>query len=348
MSRADAVNTLNLTAADYKGNPTTLCQGCGHNAVARQIAAIAYELSIKPSSIIKLSGIGCSSKSPAYFLGRSHGFNALHGRMPSIGTGALVANRELSAIGVSGDGDTANIGFSQFKHSARRNLRMVYLVENNGVYGLTKGQFSATADYGQMLKYAGINDLPPTDLCAEAILSGAGFVARSFSGDPKQLRELLKAALSHRGIAVIDIISPCVTFNNRDEATKSYGWGKEHEEPLHGVSWLEPGFVPPAEQIEIGATQAGEVRNVRLHDGSTIQLRRVEEDYDPSDKVGALQRLQEATDNGEFITGLIYYEGDRPSLVERLNLSETPLVALPDEKLRPSREALDEVMSKFG
>ena len=219
--RRQRVNLIGLEKTDYNGRPTTLCQDCGHNSISSQIISVAYELSINPAEIIKLSGIGCSSKSPAYFLGQSHGFNSLHGRMPSIGTGALMANHTLHAIGVSGDGDTASIGMGQFKHLMRRNVRMVYIVENNGVYGLTKGQFSATADEGQKLKYAGLNELPPIDICMEAILAGCGFVARSFSGDAKQVRELLKAAFSHRGTAVLDIISPCVAFNNHDTSTKS-------------------------------------------------------------------------------------------------------------------------------
>jgi 2-oxoglutarate ferredoxin oxidoreductase subunit beta len=281
---------------------------------------VAYELSLKPHEIVKLSGIGCSSKSPAYFLGMSHGFNALHGRMPSIGTGALMANHTLIAIGVSGDGDSASIGMGQFKHLMRRNVRLVYIVENNGVYGLTKGQFSATADEGQELKYAGHNELPPIDICMEAIVAGCGFVARSFSGDAKQVRELLKAAMSHRGTAVLDIISPCVAFNNHDTSTKSYGYGKDHEEPLHDFGW-----VPPAEEIEIEDYEAGEMRIVEMHDGSHIQLRKLEEDYDPTDKMGALNRLLWAEEKREFITGLIYYDSERPSLAEAAKLTKTPL-----------------------
>ena len=227
--RGARVNAIGLAQADYKGLPSTLCQGCGHNSIANQIVQVAYELNVRPHEMLKLSGIGCSSKSPAYFLGQSFGFNTLHGRMPSLATGALIANHAMRAIAVSGDGDTASIGLGQFKHLLRRNVRMVYVVENNGVYGLTKGQFSATADEGQELKYAGTNDFPPIDICMEAILAGCGFVARSFSGDAAQVRELMKAALSHRGTAVLDIISPCVAFNNDDSSTKSYSYGKEHE-----------------------------------------------------------------------------------------------------------------------
>ncbi len=340
--RQARVNLIGLSKADYNGNPSTLCQGCGHNSIANQIISVAYELSIQPHEMIKLSGIGCSSKSPAYFLGRSHGFNSLHGRMPSIATGALMANHSLNAIGVSGDGDTASIGMGQFKHLMRRNVRMVYIVENNGVYGLTKGQFSATADEGQELKYAGSNDLPPIDICMEAVMAGCGFVARSFSGDAKQVRELLKAALSHRGTAVLDIISPCVAFNNHDSSTKSYGYGKEHEEQLHAIGW-----VPPQEEIVIDEYAPGEMKVVELHDGSHLQLRKLDEDYDPKDKMGALHRLMWAQEKQEFITGLIYYDGERENLAEASDLPEMPLAHLSEEKLRPSADSLDEIMASL-
>ena len=341
-NRRIRVNDIGLSKADYNGRPTTLCKGCGHNSISSQIIQVAYELSIKPHEIIKLSGIGCSSKSPAYFLGRTHGFNALHGRMPSIGTGALMANHTLRAIGVSGDGDTASIGMGQFKHLMRRNVRMVYIVENNGVYGLTKGQFSATADEGQELKYAGLNELPPIDICMEAILAGCGFVARSFSGDAKQVRELLKAALSHRGTAVLDIISPCVAFNNHDSSTKSYGYGKDNEEPLQDIGW-----VAPAEEIEIDDYEPGEMQLVELHDGSRIKLRKLETDYDPTDRMGALHRLQWAEEKREFITGMIYFDPDRQNLAEESRLGDKALAHLPDEKIRPSAEALADIMSSL-
>ncbi|MCP4358531.1 MAG: 2-oxoacid:ferredoxin oxidoreductase subunit beta [Chloroflexi bacterium] len=340
--RAVKTNVIGLTKVDYKGRPTTLCQGCGHNSITSQIIQVAFELSIQPHEILKLSGIGCSGKSPAYFWGMSHGFNSLHGRMPSIGAGALMANHHLHAIGVSGDGDTASIGMGQFKHMVRRNVRMVYIVENNGVYGLTKGQFSATADEGQELKYAGVNELPPIDICMEAIVAGCGFVARSFSGDAKQVRELLKAALSHRGMAVLDIISPCVAFNNQETSTKSYGYGRSHEDPLHEIGW-----VPPAVEIKIDDYEPGEVQVVELHDGSHIQLRKLEEDYDPTDKMGALHRLQWAEQKQEFITGLIYYNPHRPSLAEASHLTETPLAHLSDEQIRPSAAALADVMTSL-
>ncbi|WP_119072818.1 2-oxoacid:ferredoxin oxidoreductase subunit beta [Aggregatilinea lenta] len=338
---ATRVNLIGLERNDYKGRPSTLCQGCGHNSISNQIIAVCYELSIHPHEIIKLSGIGCSSKSPAYFLGRSHGFNALHGRMPAIATGATTANRDLVAIGVSGDGDTGSIGLGQFKHMVRRNVPVVYIVENNGVYGLTKGQFSATADVGQELKYAGVNELPPIDICIEALAADATFVARSFAGDSKQVRELLKAALSHRGTAVLDIISPCVTFNNHESSTKSYPYGKVHEEPLQDIT-----FVPELEPIQIDAMNPGEQMAVELHDGSHLMLKQLDPDkHDPTNKLAAFRLLEEARQEQQFITGLIYLDENRATLAESSHLVETPLALLPEETLRPPREALDGLMS---
>lgn len=344
-SRAQAIksNAIGLSKKDYDGSPSTLCKGCGHNSIANQIVQVAYELSIRPHEIIKLSGIGCSSKSPAYFLGMSHGFNALHGRMPSVATGALMANHGLKAIGVSGDGDTGSIGMGQFKHLMRRNVRMVYIVENNGVYGLTKGQFSATAELGLELKYAGQNDFPQIDICTEALIAGCGFVARSFAGDAKQVRELLKAALSHRGTAVIDIISPCVAFNNDDSSPKSYAYGREHEQALQ-----ELGYVPFAEEIIIDDYAAGEHKLVELHDGSHISLRKLEEDYDPTDRLAAINRLQHAAMHQEFITGLIYIDTERPNLAEVSHLTEVPLAHLSDEQLRPTQEQLESFLQIYA
>jgi len=340
--RTIASNAVGLSKADYGGSPSTLCKGCGHNSIASQIVQVAFELSLRPHEVLKLSGIGCSSKSPAYFLGMSHGFNALHGRMPAVATGALAANRRLRAIGVSGDGDTGSIGLGQFKHLLRRNTRMVYVIENNGVYGLTKGQFSATADEGLELKYAGYNDLPPIDLCQEAIAAGCGFVARSFAGDAKQVRELLKAAFSHRGTAVIDIISPCVAFNNEDDSPKSYAYGRHHEKPLH-----ELGYIPYADEIVIGESEPGELTVVDLHDGSRLKLRRVEEEHDPRNRVAAMARLMEAERTQEFITGLIYYDPSRPSYAEAARLPETPLALLPHHALRPPPEALERTLQRY-
>jgi 2-oxoglutarate ferredoxin oxidoreductase subunit beta len=336
------INDIGLSYTDYRDLPSTLCKGCGHDSITSQIVSVAFELNLRPNEIIRLSGIGCSSKSAAYFFGQSHGFNSLHGRMPSVATGALVANHHLSAIGVSGDGDSASIGLGQFKHLIRRNLRMVYIVENNGVYGLTKGQFSATADLGQELKYAGRNEFPPQDLCMEAIISGCGFVARSFSGDPKQVRELLKAALAHRGTAVLDIISPCVTFNNLDSSTKSYKWGKEHAEALHDIN-----YVPPRDEIVVDNIQPGDITPVELHDGSRIVIRKLDGEYDPRVRRSALERLERAREGGEFITGLVYVNQNRPSLTEILELTKTPLTLLPDEKLRPSPEALSDILAAY-
>lgn len=339
---AQRPNDAGLTKADYGGRPSTLCKGCGHNSIANQIVQVAFELGLRPEEIVKLSGIGCSSKSPAYFLGMSHGFNALHGRMPSVATGALLANHRLRGLAVSGDGDTGSIGLGQFKHLVRRNLRMVYLIENNGVYGLTKGQFSATADEGQELKYAGTNPFPPVELCSEALLSGCGFVARGFAGDAKQLRELLKAALSHRGTAVLDVVSPCVAFNNDDDSRKSYGYGRDNEVPLQELGW-----VPARDDIVIDDHEPGETRVVELHDGSRMTLRKLEADYDPGDRAQALMRLQRAEAEGEVLTGLLHFDPSRPSLSEAMSLGETPLAELSDETLRPPPEALEAVLARY-
>lgn len=336
-----SVNLVGLRKSDYKGRPTTLCQGCGHNSISSQIMAAAYENSIRPENIVKFSGIGCSSKSPAYFMSRSHGFNSLHGRMPSIATGALVVNRELTAIGVSGDGDTASIGIGQFIHLLRRNVPMVYIVENNGVYGLTKGQFSATADKGQVLKKIGENPFLPVDVCMEALVANCGFVARSFAGDPRQVKELLKAAFSFKGTSVLDIISPCVTFNNRDESTKSYAWGREHEVPVHDVT-----YIPRRDEIQIDY-RPGEAKEVRMHDGSSLKLKKLERDYDPTDRLQAMFILEEARRTNVLVTGLIYISKEQPPLQEVENLVATPLTKLPPERLRPDAKSLEEVNASF-
>ncbi len=331
------VNLAGLTKGDYKGMPTTLCQGCGHNSISSQIIAACFELDINPASIIKFSGIGCSSKSPAYFLGRSFGFNGLHGRMPSLATGAMFGDHHQIGIGVSGDGDTASIGMGQFKHIMRRNLPFVYIVENNGVYGLTKGQFSATAETGLTLKDYGTNPYMPVDIAWEAVVGNATLVARSFAGDPKQVRELLKAALSHKGIAVLDIISPCVTFNNTDDSMHSYAWGRDHEVALHELS-----YVPPREEILVDYKE-GELIDVSMHDGSTIVLKKLEHDYDPEDRGGAIALLEEANRKNWLITGLIYIDTKQPSLFDVYNLPDTPLNRLKENQIRPPRESLDQV-----
>ena len=331
------VNLIGLEKSDYRGDTTTLCQGCGHNSIASQIIAACYEMDIQPENLIKFSGIGCSSKSPAYFLGRSFGFNGLHGRMPSLATGSMFGDHTMLAIGVSGDGDTASIGMGQFKHVMRRNLPMVYIVENNGVYGLTKGQFSATAESGLTLKGYGTNPYMPIDLAWEALVGNATFVARSFAGDPKQVKELIKAALSHRGIAVLDIISPCVTFNNTDTSMHSYAWGKEHEVALHELS-----YVPEREDILVDYEE-GDMIDVTMHDGSTVVLKKLEHDYDPTNRSHALSILEEANTKNWLLTGLIYIDTEAPCLLDIFNLTDIALNRLKEHQIRPSRESIDKV-----
>lgn len=333
---AGPVNLAGLTRAEYKGLPSTLCSGCGHNAISNQIIAAMYEVNAIPEKVMKFSGIGCSSKSPTYFLGRSFSFNGLHGRMPSLALGAIFADTSVRGIGVSGDGDTASIGLGQFKHLVRRNLPMVYIVENNGVYGLTKGQFSATAERGLTLKREGTNLYDPVDICIEALAANATFVARSFAGDPKQVKELIKAAFSHRGIAVLDIISPCVTFNNKDEALHSYAFGKEREVRLHDLI-----FTPARDQLTIEDFEEGTARDVELYDGSVITLRKLERDYNPHDKIEAMKVLGEAQEKRELVTGLIYVNTNAPSMFDLYNLPDKPLNRCTPEELRPSRESID-------
>src|SRR5947208_12087911 len=334
-------NKLGLKALDHGGGKATLCAGCGHDAVSNQIIRAFYEMNVDPVGVAKFSGIGCSSKTPAYFLGRAHGFNAVHGRMPAVATGAMLANQKLIGIGVSGDGETASIGLGQFMHMVRRNIPLLYIIENNGVYGLTKGQFSATADEGSKLKTGVINDLPPMDLCALAVQLGCGFVARGFAGDPKQMINILKGSIAHDGLAVIDVISPCVTFNNHEGSTKGYTYAKEHDELLHQI-----GFVQSYEQIEIDV-QPGELREVTLHDGSRILLKKLEEDYDPSDAVQALQRLHRATESGQMLTGLVYLRPEKKSFISLLNMTDRPLFTLDESETRPPREALDKIMKEL-
>ena len=346
-----AKNIIGLIRKDYDGAATTLCQGCGHNSITSQIIHVCHELSLAPNRIIKMSGIGCSSKTPAYFLNRAHGFNTLHGRMPSVTTGAILANRHMLAIGVSGDGDTGSIGFGQFKHMVRRNVPMVYIVENNGVYGLTKGQFSATADLGQTLKYAGTNVLPPIDICMEAIVADCGFVARSFAGDAKQVRELLKAAMSYNGTAVLDIISPCVTFNNHETSTKSFDFGKNHKEPIQDIT-----FVPSFDEIQVDY-EPGTENIVKLHDGQAIKLRKLKREYDATNRWQAMALLHEVYTNNqnasstggtpEMITGLLYINENRKTLPEVMELSETALVDMPESSLRPSQALFEKCMADF-
>ncbi|NWF63338.1 MAG: 2-oxoacid:ferredoxin oxidoreductase subunit beta [Chloroflexi bacterium] len=336
---ASNVNAVGLSKNDYRGAPSTLCQGCGHNSISNQIIAAMYEMSVMPEDVIKFSGIGCSSKSPTYFMNRSFGFNSLHGRMPSIATGALFGDARMKGIGVSGDGDSASIGMGQFKHAMRRNVNMVYIVENNGVYGLTKGQFSATAEKGLQLKKQGENPYMPVDICAEALISNATFVARSFAGNPKQVKEILKAAFAHKGIAVLDIISPCVTFNNQENAYHSYAWGKDHEEPLHEIS-----YIAPRNEIMLEREMnEGEIREVSMHDGSVVILKNLEKGYDPTNRTLALQALEEARENNWLLTGLIYVNTSKPTLTDIYNLVDAPLNRLTQADLRPDRAMIDKV-----
>lgn len=335
--RKSEVNQVGLTRDQYQGAESTLCKGCGHESISNQIVSIMYEMNVIPENIVKFSGIGCSSKSPTYFLGRSFGFNGLHGRMPSIATGAVFADHTLKALGFSGDGDTASIGMGQFKHVMRRNLPLVYIIENNGVYGLTKGQFSATADQGLELSKQGLNPYMPVDIVREALASNATFIARAFSGDVSQLREIIKAALSHEGIAVIDVISPCVSFNNQDDAHHSYSWGREHEVAIHDLA-----YVPPREEIEIDYDKTS-TKTVTMHDGSLIVLKKIKEEHDISNRVKAVNLLDEADEKGILLTGLFYINTEQENLVTIKNLPDEPLNRMTEERLRPSAEALEQV-----
>jgi 2-oxoglutarate/2-oxoacid ferredoxin oxidoreductase subunit beta len=336
--KRDETNAIGLTRSDYRGERSTLCPGCGHNTISAQIIMACYEMGISPGKIAKFSGIGCSSKSPTYFLGQSFGFNGLHGRMPSLALGAAFADTSMKIIGVSGDGDTASIGLGQFKHLIRRNLPMVYIIENNGVYGLTKGQFSATAEKGLELKHQGVNPFLPIDIAKEALIGNASFVARSFAGDPKQVRELLKAALSHRGTAVLDIISPCVSFNDREDTLHSYKWGRQHQAPLHDIA-----YVPTRKSIILDEFKEGEIKEVVMHDGSLVILKKLEQAYDPTDKWQALQILEEAEKKNWLVTGLIYVDPNQPSLYDYMDLVEGPMNRTPVKDLRPQAESLDKI-----
>jgi 2-oxoglutarate/2-oxoacid ferredoxin oxidoreductase subunit beta len=334
-------NRIGLAVMDYRGGKTTLCAGCGHNAISERIIDAMYEMGVKPERVAKLSGIGCSSKTPAYFMNRAHSFNAVHGRMPSVATGAVLANRNLLGVGVSGDGDTASIGMGQFVHLMRRNLPMIYIIEDNGVYGLTKGQFSATADLGSKLKTGVINDLPPVDTCAMAVTLGATLVARSFSGDKRQLHAILKAAIAHKGTVMLDVISPCVTFNDHEGSTKSYKYMKDHEEPLQDIS-----FVPAFEDISVDY-DPGTTIEVSMHDGSKLRLSKIEEDYDPTDRIKAITRLHEAHEKGEVLTGVFYVNTKTPTFLDLLNITDEPLATLPEAVVRPGREVLEQVMEEL-
>ena len=338
---APKTNRIGLQVLDYRGGKTTLCAGCGHNAISERVIDAFYEMGVQPERLMKLSGIGCSSKSPAYFMSRSHSFNSVHGRMPSVATGALLANHTMKALGVSGDGDTGSIGMGQFVHMLRRNVPIIYIIEDNGVYGLTKGQFSATADIGSKLKTGVINDLPAIDLCALAIQLGATFVGRSFSGDKKQLLAMLKAAIAHNGTVVLDVISPCVTFNDHEGSTKSYKYMQEHEEAVSEV-----GFVPYFQEIDV-EYDPGTTIDVRMHDGSHLRLRKLHEEFDPKDRIGAVSALMAAHANDEVLTGVFYLDTAKPNFTELLNLVDEPLGTLPDARVRPGKAVLDEVMQRL-
>ncbi len=338
---APATNKLGLTLKDYGGVASTLCNGCGHDAITAALISAAWEDGLNPYKIAKMSGIGCSSKTTAYFVSKAWGFNAVHGRMPSVTTGAVLGNHTLNAVGVSGDGDTASIGIGQFVHAIRRNVPLVYVIENNGVYGLTKGQFSATAEKGAKSKYGDENFAEGIDLCGLALELGATFVARSFSADRKQVIPLLRAALRHRGTAIVDIISPCVTFNNHAASTKSYDWGRTHEKPMHEIGYVNPWDTPVVDYKE------GETVNVPMPEGGTITLRKLGLDHDPRNRESAWKLIDQARRNREFLTGLFYYDPSLPTLTDTLNIVDTPLANLPQSMTRPPKSALDEVMDSF-
>src|ERR1700684_1937811 len=299
---APKVNHIGLPVLEYRGGKTTLCAGCGHNAISERIIDAMYQMGVEPERVMKMSGIGCSSKSPAYFMSRSHSFNSVHGRMPSVSTGAILANPTMTTLGVSGDGDTASIGMGQFVHLLRRNLPMIYIIEDNGVYGLTKGQFSATADIGSKLKTGVINELPAIDTCALAIQLGATFVGRSFSGDKKQLLAMLKAAIAHKGTVMLDVISPCVTFNDDEGSTKSDKFMQDNDEPINEVD-----FVASFDEIEVDYA-SGEAYEVEMHDGSSLRLKKLQEDYDPTNRVAAISALMNAHAKEEVLTGIFYLD----------------------------------------
>jgi len=334
-------NPIGLTIRDYEGAMSTLCAGCGHDSITAALIRALWELNTPPHMIAKLSGIGCSSKTPTYFVSGAHGFNSAHGRMPPIATGANAANRELTYIGISGDGDSLSIGLGHMCHAIRRNVRMLYVIENNGVYGLTKGQFSASADFGTKSKKGEKNRMAPLDPVMLGLSIGATFVARSFSGDKDQLVPILKAALSHRGFALVDVISPCVTFNDHEGSTKSYLYTRQHE-----LKAWETDFVPPASEVLAHIGQNGAV-NVAMHDGSVIRFKGVPPDYDPTNRAKVQEFLEEHHGKGEVVTGLLYVDENVPDLHELSQTPDNALTKLPFEKLCPGSAALDKLMEKF-
>jgi len=341
-SPAPNTNRLGLTREIYKGAPTTLCAGCGHNSITNNLIKALYDFGVEPHMLAKMSGIGCSSKTPAYFVERAHGFNGVHGRMPSLATGAKLANRDLLVLGISGDGDTASIGLGQFCHLVRRNLDCTYVVEDNGCYGLTKGQFSATADLGSKMKKGQVNEFETIDVCGLAIELGATFVARSFSGDGKQLVPLLEAAFAHRGTAVLDVISPCVTFNDHEGSTKSYAYVKEHDFLLH-----TPDFIPRYEEVEVDY-EPGTVQDVELQDGSHILLRKLAEDFDATNPMDAMRVIRESRSQGELVTGLLYVNPGASDLIAREHVATKPLVHMDEDELRIDRAGWDALMQTFA
>ncbi len=338
---APKLNHIGLPVLEYRGGKSTLCAGCGHNAISERIVDAMFQMGVEPERVMKMSGIGCSSKSPAYFMSRSHAFNSVHGRMPSVSTGAILGNHTMTTIGVSGDGDTASIGMGQFVHMMRRNLPMIYIIEDNGVYGLTKGQFSATADIGSKLKTGVVNDLPAIDTCALAIQLGATFVGRSFSGDKKQLLSMLKAAISHKGTVMLDVISPCVTFNDHEGSTKSYKFMQDNDEPINEVD-----FVASFDDIEVDYN-SGEVLDVEMHDGSSLRLKKLAHDYDPTDQANAVRTLMEASKNEEVLTGVFYINTGKPTFIDLLNMVDEPLGTLSESVTRPPKSALDGLMASL-
>jgi 2-oxoglutarate/2-oxoacid ferredoxin oxidoreductase subunit beta len=342
MAPTATVNRIGLPRAAYKGAATTLCAGCGHNSITNHLIKALYELDVEPQRLAKMSGIGCSSKTPAYFVEQSHGFNGVHGRMPSTATGAQLANRQLVLLGVSGDGDTASIGLGQFMHLMRRNVDCTYIIEDNGTYGLTKGQFSATADRGSVQKKGTVNTFYPIDPCAVALSVGCTFVARSFSGDGKQLVPLIQAAIAHRGTAVLDVISPCVTFNDHDGSTKSYSWVKEHDMQIQDVT-----FIPRFEEITVDYGP-GEATDVELFDGSHLVLKKLSADHDPSDRIAAMRLLEESRDQGQLLTGLLYVDEGQEDFATRERLPQRPLRDLREDDLRPSPEQFAALMSELS
>lgn len=334
-------NGLGLTLRDYEGVMSTLCAGCGHDSVTAALVQASWELEIEPHRVGKMSGIGCSSKTTAYFMKQSHGFNSVHGRMPSVTTGASAANRQLTYIGISGDGDSLSIGFGQLAHAIRRNINMLYVLENNGVYGLTKGQFSASADIGSTSKKGEANEQPPIDPVLVALTLGATFVARSFSGDKKQLVPILKAGLAHKGLALIDIISPCVSFNDHVGSTKSYAFTREHE-----IEAVHTDFVPLRREITVPDTGES-VRSVTMHDGSTIKLRATADDYDPTNRDSAYAHVRECQSRQEIATGLLFVDEGGKDMHDLLRTPETALVDLSFDALCPGKSALDQLMERY-